>query len=203
MFTNIPKHNIPDELSRYLEGKQVDFIVRNNRDYYEIINVVIMTFFSIFALSVIFTAVFLWYRHHIDLFLDELDKIDIIFFSFSVFSFIYLGYYSIKFLFFTSSYFRNLFNPPTIFVGTDQHLIVYNNNKFLVLSWRHFNRSTLVLLTGKHKGDIVFRLYNDQKIINEYDGKEVKPENIKISEVENADELEKIIRKHIDMIQGE
>ena len=26
MITNIPKHNIPDELSRYLKGKQVDLL---------------------------------------------------------------------------------------------------------------------------------------------------------------------------------
>ena len=198
MITNLPEQKIPHELSQYLKGKQVDFIVKNNKDYYEIISIIMLTGFSLYVVAIVLSNI-------VDL------RIYRIFFNKTSTTFDYIKllillsiiFFYIKLLFSSSSYFRDLFKPPAIFAGTDQYLVVYYDNQIMSLSWEHFNRSTLVFLTGKHKGNIIFRLYNDRKIINEYDGTEVKPENIIISEVEYADELEIIIRKHIDMIQGE
>lgn len=198
MITNISKEKIPPELSKYLEGKTVDFIVKNNIDYYLIVALLMMTVFITVTTAAIISAI-IKTRLYIKVFNHTASPLH----TFAFIFFIGFILYMIKFLGLPVSHFRNLRNPPAIFVGTDQYLIVYHHNQFMVLSWKHFSRSTIVSLTGKHRGDIIFRLYNDQTIINEYDGTEVNPARIEISEVEHADELEKIIRKRIDMIQGE
>lgn len=199
MVTNISKDKIPPELLKYLEGKTVDFIIKNNLDYYEIIGFIMATIFSMYVVaavsfSIIKTGLFSKIFNLTNTTVEN-------YITFVIFFGILLVY--AKFLHFLSTYFRDLFKPPVFFAGTDKNLIIYDNNKFLVLSWYHICPYALARLTGKHRGDIIFRLYNEERIFNEYDGTEVDIVSIKISETKYAEKLEKVIRKRIDMAQGE
>ncbi len=56
MITNIPEQKIPPELSRYLVGKQVDFIVKDNIDYYLIVALLMFTAFITVTTAAILLA---------------------------------------------------------------------------------------------------------------------------------------------------
>jgi len=205
MITNIPKQKIPPELSRYLEGKQVDFIVKEHQTFFEVVSKIFYTIINMFILTFIIMLIFDNYEFILKFILNLIEKrqlINIIFFI----GFIYIIVITIYEELFKKSlhieFYRHLIHPP-IFAGTDQQLIIFQNGQIAALSWRHFNPSILISLKDKQKGNILFRLYNDQKIINEYDGKELKPKAIQINSVEFAEKIKKIARKHIDMIQGE
>ncbi len=205
MLTNIPKHKIPPDLSCYLEGKQVDFMVMEHRSFFEVVSRIFYTIINMFILTFIMKFIYDNYDVILKFILNLIEKrqlLDIIFFI----GFVYIIVVAIYEELFKKSlhidFYRNLIHPP-IFVGTNQQLIIYQNGQIAALSWRYFNPSILVHSKNKQKGDILFRLYNDRKIINEYDGKTLKPKAIQINSVVFPHKIEKIARKYIDQIQGE
>ena len=205
MFSNIPKQKIPPDLSRYLEGKRVDFMVKEHRTFFEVVSKVFYTVINMFILT--FIIYFLVDNSHFILkfLLDLIDKrqlLDIIFFIGFVYIIVIIIYEDLFKKSLYIDFYKSLIHPP-IFVGTDQCLIVYQNGQIAALSWRHFNPSILIYFKNKNKADIIFRLYNDQEIINEYDGKVLKPKAIQINSIEIAPRIKKVARKRIDKIQGE
>ncbi len=204
MFTNIPKHKIPDELSRYLEGKKVDFMVMEHRTFFEVVSRIFYTIINMFILTFIMKFIYDNYDIILKFILNLIEKrqlLDIIFFIGLIYIIVTSFYEDIFRKSLHVDFYKNLIHPP-IFAGTNQQLIIYQNGQIAALSWRYFNPSILVHSKNKQKGDILFRLYKDQKIINGYDGKTLKPKAIQINSVDFPHKIEKIARKYIDLIQG-
>ena len=197
---------LPPKLQAVLAENKPDFVIRGGRERLnDIIDLLGNIYSFVFAL-VILTILMLSIKDMNYHFHNSSIKYQLTFWSLVIFIIIVIfgAFYELRrnYQEITNSI-CHLFCKSPYFASTYKYFISYYRGEIIMIHWRNFNPSYIIEKGNGTRGNLTFRLYYNEHIIDEYSNEELFDiSQLALIQIENVEEIVKICRKRIDQFDS-
>jgi len=198
--------NLPPKLQAVLAENKPDFVIRGGRERLNAFVDLLGNAYSFVFALVLLTVLILSIKDMNYHFHNSSTKYHLAFWSLVVFIILIVfgALYELRrnYREITNSI-CHLFCKPPYFVSTYKYFISYYRGEIMMIHWRNFNPSYIIEKGNGSKGNLTFRLYYNEHIIDEYSNEEIFDiRELTLIQIEDVEKIAQMCRKRIDQFDS-